>query len=407
MYHTIDDAVKEGGSLDPASFYRAFEQIEDGRKKRGKRYPLPLILTLVLLGKLAGETTISGIAQWVQEREAWLGCALDWPKRFPCQATYTATLARCDGQEIASVMAQVLLKARSVEQCGTEPSRVLHQHPTPELLHTALDGKTLRGTLGHASENQPPVHLVSLYECDSGLVLAQRAVASKENEITAAQAFAQPLLLKGRIVSADAMHCQKKWCAQVHGFQGYYLLIAKGNQPTLHEDLQAFFEDRDLDQGEWQTANWMQKGHGRLEKRAIWTSTQMNAWFEREWAGIAQVFQIRRWVKIREKEREEVVYGLTNLPRSRASADRLLALNRAHWAIENRLHYRRDVTLREDACQVRVKGAPAVLAALNGGLLALLDFLGVTNVARQMRFFCAHPHKAIQLLLGKLSKQDG
>ena len=74
------------------------------------------------------------------------------------------------------------------------------------------------------------------------------------------------------------------------------------------------------------------------------------------------------------------------------------------WTIENRLHYRRDVTLGEDASQVRRKGAPEVVAALNGGLLALMDWLGVTNVAKQMRHFCAQPQEALQLLMSKLSR---
>lgn len=93
-----------------------------------------------------------------------------------------------------------------------------------------------------------------------------------------------------------------------------------------------------------------------------------------------------------------MVYGFTNLPSKKASAKRLLELNQKHWSIENRLHYRRDVTLGEDASQVRVNGAPQVLAALNGGILALMDWLGVTNVASQMRHFCAHHEEVLQLL---------
>src|ERR1700692_250484 len=101
----------------------------------------------------------------------------------------------------------------------------------------------------------------------------------------------------------------------------------------------------------------------------------MNEWFEKEWAGIAQIFTIRRSVKEGGKEREERVYGFTNLPRKKAHAERLLQLNQQHWSIENRLHYRRDVTLKEDACQVRISGAPESLAALNGGILAVMDWL--------------------------------
>jgi DDE_Tnp_1-associated len=111
-------------SIDPASLYCAFEQVTDGRKKKGKRYPLPLLLTLLLLGKLAGETTVNGIVEWIKERQADLRRQLNWPKRFPTNSTDSEALARCDGQQIVTVIANVLLKARAVEQCGAEPSRL-------------------------------------------------------------------------------------------------------------------------------------------------------------------------------------------------------------------------------------------------------------------------------------------
>jgi len=409
MHLSIFDGVEQVSSAaitrDPASLYCVFEKVKDERKKKGKRYPLALILTLLLLGKMAGEKTINGIVDWVNERNVSLKQQLNWPKRFPVNSTYSEALAQCDGQELAKEIAQVILKARAEEQRSHEKSQSQQKEQSKErLIHTAMDGKTLRGTLGHLRENQPSVHLLSLYECESGIVLAQTSVKSKENEISAAGAFLHPLLLKGRIISVDAMHTQKKWCAGVDAYGGYYLVIAKDNQPTVRQDLLDFFADADLNQGEWKYHKKVQKGHGRLETREIWTSTQMNEWFENEWAGIAQIFRLRRSVKKGDKESEEIVYGFTNLPRKKANAKQLLELNQQHWRIENRLHYRRDVTLGEDACQVRIKHAPQALAALNGGLLALMDWLGVSNVAKQMRHFCAQPQEALQLLLGKLSR---
>lgn len=278
---------QEARQIDAASLYRAFEQVKDGRKARGKQYPLALLLTLIMLGKLAGEKTISGIRDWIEERKWEMKKQLDWPKRFPVQSTYDEALAKCSGEEIA----QVILKARAVKKCGEEPSRLVSQQTEEEkLLHTAMDGKTMRGTLKHAKEGQPPVHFLSLYECESGIVLTQRAVKSKENEITATGALLHPLLVKGRIISTDAMHTQKKWCAGVDGYGGYYLVIAKENQPGVLQDLRDFFGDKELDGGEWEYHKTVQKGHGRLETREIWTSTQMNSWFEKEWAGIAQIF---------------------------------------------------------------------------------------------------------------------
>lgn len=402
MYLTIFEEVDHWGleeeAIDAASVYREFEKVKDGRAAKGKRYPLPLLLTLLLLGKLAGETSINGIVDWIKERQGWLKRQLDWPKRFPVNSTYSEALAQCDGQQIVQAIAQVILKARALEQEASEQG---------QLVQTAMDGKVMRGTLGHDQEGQPSVHLLSLYECESGLVIAQQAVKSKENEISAASALLHPALVKGRIISADAMHTQKAWCAAVHAYAGYYLLVAKENQPTVRQDILDFFADKALDEGEWQYHKTVQKGHGRFEIREIWTSTQMNAWFEPDWAGIAQIYLIRRTVRQKDQEREELVPGFTNLPRKKANAKRLLDLNQKHWYVENRLHYRRDVTLGEDASQVRIKGAPQALAALNGGVLALMDWLEVTNVASQMRHFCAHPHQALRLLLGKLERHHG
>ena len=202
MYLSICDSGEKGAAealtIDAASLYCAFEQVTDGRKKKGKRYPLPLLLTLLLLGKLAGETTVSGIVDGVKERQAWLRAQLDWPKRFPTNSTYSEALARYDAQQIVTVVASVLLKARAVEQCGTEPSRLEVHKQEEALTHVAMDGKTLRGTLGHESEGQPSVHLLSLYECQSGIVLTQRAVQSKENEISAAAALVHPARVERR-----------------------------------------------------------------------------------------------------------------------------------------------------------------------------------------------------------------
>ncbi len=153
---------------------------------------------------------------------------------------------------------------------------------------------------------------------------------------------------------------------------------------------------------DWRTARTEDLGHGRLEIHELIESHELNDFLAGQWAGVAQVFQLRRTMIEHGKTRTEVVYGITSLPPTRASAGQLLMLVREHWAIENRLHWRRDVTLREDHCQVRKGDAPRVLAILNSFLLAVLDFLGVSNVPEQMRFFDAHPLQAVRLLLGSL-----
>ncbi len=413
MYLTIFDqreqTSQEPLARDAASLYRAFEQVKDGRGKKGKRYPLAFLLTLLMLGKMAGETKIEGIVDWIDERRGEIKKVLNWPKGFPSESTYTYALTKCDHHEIAKVLAQCIVKARAVEQCDNEPSRLIAQkeQKSDTMIHTAVDGKVLRGTLKHGRDDQPSVHLLSFYECESGIVLDQFLVDRKRNEESACKAILHPLLVKGRIISGDSIFSCRDWCAAIHAYKGYYVIPLKENNPAVLRNLTEFFEDEGIDRKEFHYHKETNKGHGRLEVREIWTSTQMNEFFEKDWAGIAQVFMIRRKIKEKGEERIETVYGITSVPRKNANAMRLLDLNRKHWHVENRLHYRRDMTLGEDASQVRSRGAPEVIAALNGGIVALMDFLCVKNVAKQMRHYCAQPREALQLLLGKLSRGNG
>jgi len=135
--------------------------------------------------------------------------------------------------------------------------------------------------------------------------------------------------------------------------------------PTLRDDLHLFFSEPPADCQDWRTARTCDKGYGRLELREVVASTELNDFLAGQWAGVAQVFRLVRTVTKKGKTREEVVYGHTALSPAHASAEDLLAYVREHWAIENRLHWRRDVTLCEDDCQVRKGDDPPVLAVLN------------------------------------------
>jgi Transposase DDE domain len=183
-------------------------------------------------------------------------------------------------------------------------------------------------------------------------------------------------------------------------WDGDYVLIAKDNQATLADDLRLFFTDPPVDCRDWRTACTANLGHGRLEIRKLAAGTKLNAFLGRQWAGKAGVFQVTRTIYEHGQMRREVVYGISSLSPIRASAARPLALLRAHWRIENRVHWRRDVTLCEDHCQVRKGDAPRVLAILNSFLLALLDFLGVANVLEQMRIMTLTPCRLVASCLG-------
>lgn len=200
-------------------------------------------------------------------------------------------------------------------------------------------------------------------------------------------------LVQGRILSADAMHTQRAFCSQVKRLGDEYVLIAKDNQLSTKEDIADLFEDRTPDRRRWTTAQTYGKGHGRQEWRHITCSPDLNEWFDKQWSGIQQVFRIerRRLITKTGEQQQEVMYGFTSLSASQASPERLLSLLRDHWRIENRLHWRRDVTLGEDGCQTRTGKVPEMLSVLNSVVLSLMDRLGISNMPRQVRIFNAHP----------------
>jgi predicted transposase YbfD/YdcC len=380
---------------DVLSIYAAMQQLNDKRRKQGKRYPLELVLTYILLAKAAGETTLQAIAEWIRLRGSWLQTILPGVREtFPCPATYSNVLRAVDPEEVNQALMSLLTRARARNRKPGEQE------------HVALDGKTLRGTQHHLPEDQKKMHQVNLYETQTGLVLKEQIVGDKENELSRIQEVLTPQLLKGRIVSADALHTQKAFCLSTILAGGEYLLIAKGNHPTLLSDLQLFFTEPPLDCQDWRMACQTNKGHGRLEERFLMASTELNDFLAKEWPGIGQVFGLRRRVQKALFCTQEWVYGITSLSPSQADPHRLLSLLRAHWAIENRLHWRRDVTMREDACQVRKGCAPRTLAVLNSFLLALFDWLEVGNVASQMRLFSAQPFLALSLLVRPLLREN-
>lgn len=397
MNYTMIQDARELASWNPESealsIYQALMNLTDTRGKKGKRYSLALVLTCVLLAKMAGETTLQAITDWIRYRSDWLQQILPETRAtFPCVATYSNVLRSIDPAQVTQLLMDLLTRVRAKTRAEEEQA------------HVVLDGKTLRGTQGHLAEDQKKMHHVNLYEAKTGVVLKEQMVAEKEGEVTQVKAFLTPVLLQGRIISADALYTQRQVCVEVRASGGEYLFFAKGNQPTLQEDLRLFFDEPPLDCLDWRTDCTVEKGHGRLTTRNIQVSTELNDFLAHDWYQIGQVFCLRRRVQYPFKCTQEYVYGITSLTPQLADPFRLLELIRDHWTIENRLHYRRDVTLAEDACQVRKGSGPHALAALNSFVLALFDFCQVSNVKQHMRCLDASPLQAARLLLKSLEK---
>ena len=204
-----------------------------------------------------------------------------------------------------------------------------------------------------------------------------------------------PGLCQGRLFTADAAQSYHDFGRLIKRAGGDVVVFVKGNTPATQADLELFFEDPQADRSTWQSYTKIEKGHGRLERRHITISPDLNDYLRRDWGEVGQVFRLQRERTIKDKHSVEVVYGWTSLSRERCSPQRLLQVIREHWAVENRLHWRRDVTLGEDRCGVRFPPVAQMLAVLNTVVLSLMDLHRVPNVARQIRRFVSHPDEAL------------
>ena len=311
---------------------------------------------------------------------------------FPCAATYSNVLRTGDPAQVNQLLMDLLTRVSAQKRLPEDQS------------HVVLDGKTLRAPLHHLAEDQRPMHHMTLYEAKTAIVLKEAMVAEHANELTHLNLFLTPVLLQGRIIRADALYRHHRFCQEVRAAAADYLLVVKHNQPPLDEALSLFFHQPPPDGRDWRTDSLSNKGHGRLETRMLWASTELNDFLAHDWYGVEQVFCLRRRVEHARTCRQEIVYGISSLPPNKADPPRLLALKREHWAMENRLHYRRDGALAEDACQVRKEAAPHVLAVLHSFVLALFDWCQITNVKQHMRCIDAHPLQAVHLLLKSLQE---
>lgn len=364
--------------LDLGAIYRQFQTLADARKPRGLRYPLAVLLTVAVMAKLAGYSQVAAIADWAQARSEALAELFELERRsMPHQSTWGRVLAQ-------AVAVSALEQAVALLSAGPSSAEI----PERGSLIVNLDGKTLRGTipLGQTSG----VHLLAAYQADDGRVLAQVAVGTKTNEIGVAPALLRQLDLTGVVITGDAMHAQRQLSSQVVEAGGDYFWWVKENQPSLLADLELLFADEYVSAGwsappvDFTFARSVEKGHGRIEVRELTASSMLQEYVD--WPYLAQVVRVERTRITKLKTEQEVSYAISSLPASVADAPRLLTLCRAHWRIENGLHYRRDVTLHEDASLVRKGVAPQVLAALNNLVCGVCARAKVSNLAAFQRF---------------------
>ncbi len=267
-----------------------------------------------------------------------------------------------------------------------------------------LDGKAVRGTIAlGATRGQ---HLLAAYLPGLGVVLFQVAVETKTNEISAAPQVQKMLDLRGKIVTWDALLAQRALSLLMVNAGGDYVWTVKDNQAKLKQDIEQLFQnDQPCVPGfspaptDFASAQTVNAGHGRIETRTLTTSSLLAETCD--WPGAQQVFKLERKTEIvaRGQQRAEVAYGITSLSAAEAGPARLLAIVREHWGQENGLHFRRDVTFREDAGRTRDWTIAEAVALLNNLVLALLLRGGKTNAAQKRRYYVAHPDEALKRLL--------
>lgn len=367
------------------SMYEMFEGVPDPRSAHGLRYDLAFLLTCLVAGLLCNCDGTDAVAQWCRDQVALLR-RLFGPRLFltPSGSLYRRLLPQLDALAIERVL-------------GTWIQATLVA-PADEPL--ALDGKTLRGA---RSGEQTAPHLLAFCTHHSQETLWQVRVDEKTNEIPVAQAILPTLPITHRVCTADALHTQTDFMRVIHAQQAETVLTVKGNQPTLYADLATYFADPLACYLQAETSD---RRRGRREVRSIKVTTEMNTYLAPGWPYIAQVAQLRRSVTKADKITTEVVYLITTLSPAKASPQRLLDLVRGHWSIENRLHYVRDVSFREDRSRLRTGNAPQIMAALRNLAITLIHRSGSSQIAATRHHFASCPHEALALLLSRKGGQQ-
>ena len=368
------------------SLYEQLQQIADPRSDQGKRHPLAAMLALACVALLCGYQTPYAISEWVHNYgRRYLKSFGFTREEPPGQATWYRVLGSIGW---SALEARATRWARQVLQ-------VLEACSTLEAV--AIDGKTLRGSKRQGADE---THLLSAVSHRLGITLAQIAVADKTNEIGAVLDLLSKLVVEGHVFTTDALLTQRELAREILERDGDFLFIVKRNQPRLYEDIEFLFEPPlPLLKGEtWPTAESVDVGHGRIERRRLQTSTMLNEYVD--WPGVQQVFQLKR--RVVEKKTGEIttqtVYGITSLSEEEADAEKLLTLTRQHWHIENKSHWVRDVIFDEDRSQVRQGRLPQVMATLRNTVITLLRAHGINCIAQARRRFAARPDEALALV---------
>ncbi len=375
----------------------AFAAVPDPRCRQGRRFTAAAMLTLALAAMLANHLSPLAIAQWGAEQDDVSKRAMGFTKGItPHQSTFARLFRRLEPAVLSAVLTN-----HGAENTSAAPR-------VRGAAGIAIDGKAYRGMLAFTPAPGCPVHALTACTHDRGTVLAQEEIVGDadkaEAELTVAPRLLARLAWRGRVLTGDALFCQRTLCRQVCAADGDYLLIVKENQPQMYRDIATLFATRadaalraaSLPAWDMREGATEERGHGRHEQRRLTASTELNDYLD--WPGVGQVMRIERVWWERGDRHAAVRYGITSLPPEVADAARLLALVRGHWQIENGLHYVKDVTLGEDRSLIHKGNGPSIMAILRDTVVSVLHRAGWRTIAARLRYYSGHPKEVLALL---------
>jgi predicted transposase YbfD/YdcC len=350
-------------------------------RRHNRLHPLPQMIVMALVAILCGSDGWDDVAEFCEAREEWFTRFLSLPHGIPSHDTFGRVFARLDPLQLEGMLRQ-WMAALNVSSGG----RLI-----------AVDGKSLRRSFQHAWDASATMaHLVSAFAGENRIVLAQLGVLDKENEITAIPRLLAMIDLKDSTVTIDAIGCQREIARQVTDAKGHYVLQVKDNQPTLHRKVAALLDEAILERmNGWEGSSTSQDvdgGHGRLETRRVWLTTEvehLGADLLTLWPSIraiAAVERVREVIGEEPKVSTERHYYI--LSDGTCDARRAGAIIRGHWSIENRLHHVLDVSFNEDQSRVRKGHGPENLSRLRRLTANLLQLNASKRSIRGQRKRC-------------------
>jgi len=340
-----------------ANFLKHFSTIQDPRIERCKRHELMDILFLSVCAVLSNAEGWEDIEDFGHIKLDWLRKYLPFANGIPKHDTIARVLSRIDATELQQSF------LNWIKELVTEADGDV----------IAIDGKAARRSF-ETKARRNPLHVVSAWSCQNGIVMGQRKVADKSNEITAIPMLLDILELKGATVTIDAMGCQKEIAQKVIEKQGDYVLALKGNQGTLAEEVKAWFHKAQRENFKGIAHDFseeIEQGHGRIEVRRC-TQVELDlTWLTNgtQWAGLRTAIEVESERHINEQVTTEKRYYISS---HKLSAKQAGSIVRSHWAVENKLHWVLDVTFREDESRIRRGNGAEVMNALRKITLNLI-----------------------------------